>query len=244
MSNFTEETRIRDQEIAENIAHVRERIARAAEVAGRDVNAITLCAVTKTRPVADVLSVVRAGVYDIGENYVQEAREKVPAVRAALPEETPLNCHLIGHLQTNKVKYAIEFAQIIHSVDSEDLLQAIAKRVQKLYNGETKLKVLIEVNLSGGEMRSGISPETTLELVQRATEMPEITLCGLMGMAPPVSHSEQARPYFARLRQLFETLPSANRHLLSMGMSGDFEAAIAEGATLVRIGTAIFGARG
>jgi len=243
MTDIPPETSTRKRQIAENIAQVRERIARVATAAGRKENDITLCAVTKTRPVADVLAAVAAGVQDIGENYVQEAREKIPAVRAALSPETPLRCHLIGHLQTNKVKYVIEFAQVIHSVDSEDLLQEIAKRVQKLYNVATRISVLIEVNLTGDPGRAGIVPEETPDLVARANAIPMIALSGLMGMAPPVAHPDDARPYFARLKRLFDALPSENRQILSMGMSGDFEAAITEGATLIRVGTAIFGQR-
>lgn len=247
--DFPEEKR-RTREISDNIARLRERITAAALQAGRGENAVTLCAVTKTRPVSDCLAAVAAGVADLGENYVQEAREKIPAVRALLPESFSLICHLIGNLQTNKIKYAVHFADIFETVDSKECLQGIAKSMQKLYNGENpampgsgSARVLIEVNLAGGDGRAGVSPDAALDLALSAREMPGIQLSGFMGIAPPTSTGDEARPYFARLKGLFDALPSENRQILSMGMSGDFEAAIREGATLVRIGTAIFGAR-
>ncbi len=244
------ETDERAREISDNVARVREQIARATERSGREENAVTLCAVTKTRPVRDCLAAVQAGIQDVGENYVQEAREKIPALRSLLPDNVSLKCHLIGHLQTNKIKYAVRFADIFQTVDSEECLQGIAKSTQKLYNDANivtgnfqQARVLIEINLSGDAGRAGVSPEHALDLVGQAQKMQGVALCGLMGMAPAVENSDAARPYFARLKTLFDALPSANRQILSMGMSGDFQAAIQEGATLVRIGTAIFGAR-
>ena len=250
MQNTLDATNSRSREIADNIARIREQIAHAAASAGREENAVTLCAVTKTRPVSDCLAAVSAGVHDLGENYVQEAREKIPAVRAALPSDAAITCHLIGHLQTNKIKYAVQFADIFQTVDSEECLQGIAKSAQKLYNvatieraGFQTTRVLVEVNLSGSGARAGISPESALEFALKAREIPGITLNGFMGMAPYTENGNDARPYFARLKKLFDALPTENRRILSMGMSGDFQAAIQEGATLVRIGTAIFGRR-
>lgn len=250
MTDVSVQTDRRAREIFDNVQRVRERIAIAAASVGREENAITLCAVTKTRPVSDCLAVLSAGVSDIGENYVQEAREKIPALRAATPAYNSFNSHLIGHLQTNKIKYAVHFTDVFQTVDSEECLQGIAKSVQKLYNGENiseasfqKARVLIEVNLAESESRAGVSWNAAMEFALRARETPGISLDGLMGMAPSVETPDDARDYFARLKQLFDALPAENRRILSMGMSGDFQAAIQEGATLVRIGTAIFGAR-
>lgn len=250
MTDIFDETDHRAREIFDNIERVREQIAVAAESVGRKQNDITLCAVTKTRPVSDCLAAIAACVTDLGENYVQEAREKIPAVRAALPGNKPFKCHLIGHLQTNKIKYAIQFTNVFQTVDSEECLQGIAKSAQKLYNVATideasfqTAQVLIEVNLAGSAIRAGFSPESALEFALKARETPGIHLCGFMGMAPYTENSDAAKPYFAQLKKLFDALPAENRQILSMGMSGDFQAAIQEGATLVRIGTAIFGRR-
>ncbi|MBC8140245.1 MAG: YggS family pyridoxal phosphate-dependent enzyme [Armatimonadetes bacterium] len=244
--NLTE----RNREIADNIARVRERIAGALHRAGREQNAVTLCAVTKTRPVSDCLAAIAAGVSDLGENYVQEAREKIPAVRAALPSHQSLTCHLVGRLQTNKIKYAVHFADVFQTVDSIECLRGIAKEAQKLYNvatitngGFQTVQILVEINLAGSEGRAGIAPETAIDFAEIARETPGIALCGYMGMAPATQSADEARPYFASLKKLWDELPPENRRILSMGMSGDYEAAIAEGATLVRIGTALFGAR-
>jgi pyridoxal phosphate enzyme (YggS family) len=241
----------RASEISDNIQRLREQIAGAADRAGREKNAITLCAVTKTRPLSDCLAAVSAGVTNLGENYVQEAREKIPAIRAALPTDRSITCHLIGHLQTNKIKYAVPFTNLFQTVDSEECLQGIAKSAQKLYNvatidqaGIQTAQVLVEVNLAGSEGRAGVSPESAVEFALKARDTPGVTLLGFMGMAPYTENGDEARPYFARLKKLFDALPVENRQILSMGMSGDFEAAIREGATLVRIGTAIFGRRG
>ncbi|MBC7806198.1 MAG: YggS family pyridoxal phosphate-dependent enzyme [Akkermansiaceae bacterium] len=250
MTDMFDVTEQRAREISDNIRRVREQIAVAAERAGQQENAITLCAVTKTRPVSDCLAAVSAGVSNLGENYVQEAREKIPAIRAALPDRSPITCHLIGHLQTNKIKHAVHFTNVFQTVDSEECLQGIAKSIQKLYNGATTdqasfqtARVLIEVNLAGSESRAGIAPESAIEFALKAREIPGILLSGFMGMAPYVEKADEARPYFARLKKFFDALPTENRQILSMGMSGDFQAAIQEGATLVRIGTAIFGRR-
>lgn len=250
MTDTFDETEHRHREIFDNIQCVRERIAHAAATVGQKENAVTLCAVTKTRPVSDCLAAIAAGVTDLGENYVQEAREKIPALRAALADDARFHCHLIGHLQTNKIKYAVQFTDIFQTVDSEECLQGIAKSMQKLYNvannntaGFQPARILIEVNLAGSEARAGVSPESAIEFALKARETPGVTLNGLMGMAPTVDTPDQARPYFARLKKLFDGLPVENRQILSMGMSGDFQAAIQEGATLVRIGTAIFGVR-
>ena len=240
----------RAREIRDSVLRAHESIADALRRAGRPDDSITLCAVTKTRPVSDCLAAIAAGVSDIGENYVQEAREKVPQVRAALSPGQAVTCHLIGHLQTNKIKDAVGFTDIFQTVDSMKQVNAIANFTQKLYNAATignprfqTARVLIEINIADSDNRAGIAPDAALDFVAQVIETPGIVVCGLMGMAPIVGIPDAARPYFARLKQLFDALPVENRQILSMGMSGDYEAAIAEGATLVRLGTALFGAR-
>jgi hypothetical protein len=233
-------------EIADRIASVRERIAQAAARSGRPPEAIRLVAVTKTVEAARISQAVRAGVTDLGENYVQEARTKSSEVATALlaahSEPPPLIWHLIGHLQRNKAKYCADLFSLIHSVDNYQLAQELGKQAAK--HGKTQ-PILIEVNLAGLPERAGVAPNDTLALAERVAQVPHLAVRGLMGMAPFSSSDdpEQARPHFARLRGLWDCLPADCRHTLSMGMSGDFEIAIEEGATLVRVGTALFGQR-
>jgi pyridoxal phosphate enzyme (YggS family) len=226
--------------IAERVRVVRARIANAAAGANRQADAVRLVAVTKTVSAARVAAVVAAGVTDVGENYVQEARAKIPEVNALTNTESVW--HLIGHLQRNKAKYCVGLFSLIHSVDNYQLAQEMGRQATK--QGKTQA-VLVEVNLAEQPERSGVRPDDALALCERIMGVPGLELRGLMGMAPYFQENapQRARPFFARLRDLFEQLGSANRQTLSMGMSGDFEAAIAEGATLVRIGTALFGQR-
>lgn len=219
---------------ADNIARVRERIARAAERAGRDPATITLVAVSKTVEPAHIREALEAGIRDLGENYYQEARDKQPLFG---PEA---RWHFIGHLQTNKAKYVAGRFFLVQSVDSEALALELGKRAQA---AGTTQAVLIEVKLDPAATKFGAEPDAALELAARVAETPGLRLRGLMGMAPFGDDPEQARPHFARLRGLYGQLPAEHRQILSMGMTADFEAAIAEGATLVRIGTAIFGTR-
>jgi PLP dependent protein len=221
--------------IAENIARVRDRIVRAAEKSGRDPSGITLVAVTKTVNVERIGEAVQAGVTDLGENYYQEARDKLPLFG---PE---VRWHFIGHLQTNKAKYVAGRFPLVQSVDSEALAQELGRRAVQAGGVQD---VLIEVKLDPVTTKFGVEPERALDLAARVAEIPGVGLKGLMGMAPFSENPDSARPFFRTLHGLFAGLPATQRQVLSMGMTGDFETAIEEGATLVRIGTAIFGSRG
>ncbi len=221
-------------DIARNVAEVRERIARACARAGRNPEEIILIAVSKTVDVARIQQAIFAGIDHFGENYYQEAREKIPAIHA------PVQWHFIGHLQKNKARGVVPLFEWIHTVDDLELAQEIDRRAQAVGKQQ---RVLIEVNIAREPQKYGVAPEEALSLAERIAQLPNVRLEGFMGMAPIVERAEQARPYFAELRRLFEQLPKANRVHLSMGMTQDFEVAIEEGATMVRIGTAIFGAR-
>jgi hypothetical protein len=221
--------------VAENVIGVRERILRAAEKAGRRGEEVRLVAVTKTRPPETVREVLAAGVEELGENYVQEAEEKwaalgkVPAVR-----------HLIGHLQRNKAGKAAALFDMVQTVDSLALAEALGRRAGLL--GRT-LDVLIEVNLSGEATKFGVAPEEALDLAAEVAAVPHLRLQGFMGMGPLGADERTVAQSFRRGRALFEKLPGEHRRVLSMGMTGDFELAIAEGSTMVRVGTGLFGAR-
>lgn len=220
--------------IADNVAHVQERIAQAAERAGRDPAGITLVAVSKMVEPARIREAVEAGIRDLGENYYQEAREKMTLLG---PD---IRWHFIGHLQTNKAKHVVGRFALVHSVDSEVLARELGRRAQA---AGIVQPVLIEVKLDPATTKFGVEPDAAWSLVERVAQTSGLQLCGLMGMAPWGEKAEAARPHFARLRGLFERLPAECRQTLSMGMTADFEVAIEEGATLVRIGTAIFGRR-
>jgi pyridoxal phosphate enzyme (YggS family) len=226
--------------IAERLSAVRARIRAAATAAGRSVGEIRLVAASKTFPPPAVRDAVAAGVSDIGENYIQEARDKY----AALPG-LPATWHFIGHLQTNKAKYAVRMFDLIHTVDSYRLALELDRCAQKINKIQA---VLIQVNVAGEASKSGVTPEEALPLIRRAAELEHLAVRGLMTMPPYFNAPEKVRPFFAALRRLrdriaAEQLEPIGLPELSMGMTGDFEAAIAEGATLVRIGTAIFGER-
>lgn len=223
-------------EITERIFHIRERIAVAAGRAGRSPQEITLVGVSKRHPASAVRAAWAAGVREFGENYVQEARQK----RAELTDLPELRWHLIGGLQSNKARPAVSLFDMVQTVDRLSLAQALSREAERQ---EKKLAVLVEVSLTGNAARAGVTETDALELCEQVAALPHLQLEGMMGMAPLGDSSEQARPHFARLRQLFERLPGESQKVLSMGMSGDFEAAITEGATLVRIGTALFGER-
>ncbi|MBI5880236.1 MAG: YggS family pyridoxal phosphate-dependent enzyme [Chloroflexi bacterium] len=230
--------------IAENAAHVREWIADAAARAGRAPGSVALVAVSKTVPAAAIVEAYAAGLRDFGENRVQEAVEKYETLAVQMPDA---RWHLIGHLQRNKVKDAIACASMIHSIDSLRLAEALEARCAA---AGRVLPVLIEVNAGEEASKSGYRPSASLDLLYREAAqiaaLPHLRLDGLMTVAPFAPDPEAARPVFARVRALRDDLAARlGRPLpqLSMGMSGDFRAAIAEGATLVRIGTAIFGER-
>ncbi len=221
--------------IAENLRSVRDRIEQAARKAGRNGSDVTLVTVTKTRSVAETREAVAAGATELGENYVQEAEAKFCELGRAA------RWHMIGHLQSNKARHAVEVFDLIHSVDGEGLAREIGRRAELL--GKT-IDALVEVRISGEATKSGVAPEDALGLVERISGIEGIRVCGLMGMAPFVSDPEETRPYFDKLRELWDKLPDEQRLYLSMGMTQDFEVAIEEGSNMVRIGTAIFGPRG
>ncbi len=225
--------------LAQNLARVREEIARAARQAGRQPQSVRLVAVSKTKPAQMVIQALAAGQTLFGENYVQEASQKIPQVTG---EAT---WHFIGHLQSNKAKTAARLFDVIQTVDRLKLARALDRHARE--QGKT-LGVLLQVNLAREPQKSGCSEEEAPALAQAVAQMPGLKLMGLMTMPPFFDDPERARPYFAGLRRLAQRLqtdlPPGAMDELSMGMSGDFAAAIAEGATLVRVGTAIFGARG
>jgi len=214
---------------------LRRRIAEAAERAGRRPDEITLIAVSKTFPAEAIRTAYRAGLRDFGENYVQEFEAKT----AALEELPGARFHLIGHLQSNKARRAVQLFDSIQTVDSLRLARRLEEAVASS-RPERKLPVMIEVKLSPEESKAGVTPEQLSELVEALRACPHLQLTGLMTMPPYSEHAEDSRPYFRRLRALAQLyrLPQ-----LSMGMSHDFEVAIEEGATHVRIGTALFGRR-
>lgn len=220
--------------IVENLTAVRERIARAAGQSGRSEDEVTLVVVTKMIDVPRIHEAIAAGATDLGENYVQEAVSKWQAIGSAV------RWHFIGHLQRNKAKQAVRMFATIQSVDNLPLAEEIGRRV--VAQGGA-MDVLIEVNISGETAKYGVSPEDALLFADSVAEVRGIRMQGFMGMAPFVSDPEEARPYFARLKELWDKLPEEQRRWLSMGMSHDFEAAIEEGSNMVRIGTAIFGPR-
>jgi len=217
-------------EIAENAARVCEKIAAAAKSAGRSPEDITLVAVSKRQTAAAAAEALTAGLTQLGENYVQEAADKRALVTGGA-------WHLIGHLQSNKAKLAVTLFDLIQSVDSLKLAREIGRQAQAI--GKTQA-VLLQVHLGDEETKTGVPPEAVLDTVGALTEIKGLDLRGLMGV-PPLG--TDPRPFFVQARTLFEQMPPANRQTLSLGMSGDYEAAIEEGATLVRVGTALFGAR-
>jgi pyridoxal phosphate enzyme (YggS family) len=226
--------------VKERLEQIRKRIADAAIACGRDPDSVRLVAVSKTMDAERVARAIDAGADILGENYIQEARDKFNALY-----DRPVVWHFIGHLQSNKAKYAVRMFDLIHSVDSFKLAGALDKEARK--NGKMQ-DILVQVNISREETKSGIGETEALELVTRIAGLENIRVKGLMTMPPFFDAPEQARPYFHQLallrdRMVAANIPGVNMDELSMGMTGDFEVAIAEGATLVRIGTAIFGAR-
>ncbi|MEW6522523.1 MAG: YggS family pyridoxal phosphate-dependent enzyme [Bacillota bacterium] len=224
--------------IRQNLDVLGERMARAAGRAGRSLHDITVVAVTKEVPVPRILEAVECGVTDLGENRVQEARGKVCRV-------TGVRWHMIGHLQSNKARPALEMFDLIHSLDRPSLLEALSRHAQRL--GKVA-RVLVQVNTSRESAKSGVDPDRAAEFVVTAGTTPGILVEGLMTIGPLEGGPAAARLGFATLRELARELeaarlPGVSMRYLSMGMSADFEVAIEEGANLVRIGTAIFGHR-
>jgi len=229
--------------IAENISHVHDRIAVAARRAGRNPQEIALLAVSKTFPAGHIRQAYEAGMRIFGENRVQEFATKAEAVR----ELREAQWHMIGHLQTNKAAKAVELFSAVDSVDSLKLAEKLNVAAQKIGK---KLAVLIELNLGGEEAKSGIAPDKPEleQILQSAPQLEHMAIDGLMTIPPFTEDPQQARPYFRKLRELrdklaLRKLPGVSMDTLSMGMSHDFEVAIEEGSTYVRVGTAIFGER-
>ena len=225
--------------IAENLKTVKDKIAQAALRAGRNPQDVQLVAVSKTVSGEPIKQAIEAGVTILGESYIQEARKKIGELGKAVRWD------FIGHLQSNKVSYAIDLFEVIHSIDRLSLAQALSTRAAKK---RKTLRVLVQVNISGEGAKSGIDTGRVNALVSHIASLPNLTLEGLMTMPPYFTDPEKARPYFVALRKLRDTLMAEQGNRidlkeLSMGMSGDFEVAVEEGATLVRVGTAIFGER-
>lgn len=229
------------EELRERLKGVRERISQSAIRSGRDAEDVTLVAVSKTHPPEVISRAVRAGVTDLGENRVQEAEGKIQELGRTLAR-----WHLIGHLQSNKARRAVSLFDLIHSLDSMEL----AQRLNRFCVEERRdlLPVMIQVDLGGEETKSGASEDELPELVDAVTSCEHLRLAGLMTLPPFFEDVELVRPFFRRLRELRDRLKARGafneeRGELSMGMSHDFQIAIEEGATIVRVGTAIFGER-
>lgn len=226
------------EKLRQNLESVRERICRASEKAGRKPGQVRLIAVSKTKPAEMVQGLLELGHFEFGENYAQEFRDKAAAIK-----DPRVVWHFIGSLQRNKVKYLAGKAALIHSIDSAGLIEEIDKRT---VSQGIKVSVLLEVKLSAEDTKTGINPDSLVSLAELCLARPGVELKGLMTMAPYFDDPESSRPYYARLRGIKEDLEKRlNLTLpeLSMGMSGDFETAVSEGATMVRVGTAIFGER-
>ena len=225
--------------VVENMAEVERKVCEACARAGRSRGEVTLIAVSKTKPVSMIEELLPGGTVDFGENKVQELVDKYEK----LPKD--IHWHLIGHLQRNKVKYIVDKACLIHSVDSLRLAETISSEGAKR---DITVPVLIEVNVAGEETKFGVSPLETESLVREIAGLPYISIKGLMTIAPYVDDPEENRVHFAALRKLSVDIKNKNidnvsMDILSMGMTGDYEVAIEEGATMVRVGTGIFGAR-
>lgn len=226
--------------LKENLEEVEEKIAKACERAGRAREEVTLIAVSKTKPVEMLQEIYDEGIRDFGENKVQELTEKYEV----MPKD--MKWHMIGHLQRNKVKYIVDKVTLIHSVDSLRLAETISKEAEK--KGVT-VPILIEVNIAGEETKFGLSSkEEVISLTEQIAALPNLSVKGLMTVAPPAEDPEENRPFFREIRQLSVDITNKNidnvsMEILSMGMTNDYTVAIEEGATMIRVGTGIFGAR-
>jgi pyridoxal phosphate enzyme (YggS family) len=225
--------------IRENIKRIKENIAGAALRVQRNPSDVRLMGVTKTVDDLRIIEAIEGGIDIIGENYVQEGKRKIEKMGKTL------EWHMIGHLQTNKAKYAVRLFDMVHSVDRLKLARELDKRSGA---AGVKTNILVEVNVSGEETKSGVRQEDALALVEKISVLENISVRGLMTMPPWFDNAEDARPYFIALRETRDRIIEANipgvvMKELSMGMSGDYEVAVEEGATIVRVGTAIFGER-
>jgi len=223
---------------ARNLEAIRQRIARAAGRAGRAPASVTLVGIGKTMPVETIRAAVEAGLADLGENRVQEARDKAPRLPASI------RWHLVGHLQTNKVNQAAKLFQVIHAIDSADLLRRVNQAAER---EGLSIDALVQVDLAGEPTKHGVEEERLDEVLEAASGCARVSVRGLMILPPHDPDPEKSRPWFRRLRQIGERAAARHSRLrldqLSMGMSEDFEVAIEEGATLVRIGRGLFGER-
>ncbi len=228
------------QSIEQRLAHIRNEIRTAALACGRNPETIELVAVSKRKSSHTVAAAIKAGVTLLGENYIQEAVDKIDTIG-----NSPATWHFIGHLQTNKARFAVKYFDLIHTVDSLKLAREINKQAGKINKRQA---ILLQVNIADEASKSGTTASQALALARDIAGLEHIHLAGLMGMPPFFDDPEGARPYFKALAALLDTIRAENipgidlKHL-SMGMSGDFKVAIEEGSTMVRIGTAIFGSR-
>lgn len=226
--------------LIEKILNINDRIKKAAISCGREPASVSLVSVSKTIAADKVRASIKAGVTILGENYIQEAREKINTLASY-----PVSWHFIGHLQTNKAKYAVRLFDLIHTVDTHKLALALNKQAKKINKIQD---ILIQVSLGQESSKSGVYAQDTLKLIKTISSLENLSIKGLMTIPPFFNNPEKARSYFSALCELRnnikkEGLPNISMDELSMGMTGDFEVAIEEGATLVRIGTAIFGKR-
>ena len=225
--------------VTDNYKYIKQQVIETAKACGRNPDDITLIAVSKTKPLSDIEELVQFGVSDFGENKVQELCDKYENI------SQPVHFHLIGHLQTNKVKYVVDKACLIHSVDSLKLANEIQKEAAKK---EIISQILVEVNVAEEESKFGLHLNDVIPFVEKVASLPNIHVNGLMTIAPFVENPEENRNYFRSLKQLSLDIISKNidnidMNVLSMGMTNDYKVAIEEGATMVRVGTAIFGTR-
>ena len=225
--------------IEENLKTVEENISASCKKSGRDRSEVTLIAVSKTKPVSDIRRAMACGITVFGENKVQEIKDKTEEIKE------PLSWHMIGHLQANKVKYLPGRVCMIHSVDNVKLAAEIEKQFAKT---DEVIDVLIEVNMAQEESKFGLSAEEVPDFVKEISQYPHLNIRGLMTIAPYTEDAESNRVYFKGLRELKDrinemNIPGVNMDTLSMGMTGDYQVAIEEGATFVRVGTGIFGER-
>ena len=225
--------------VAENLKTIRERVDAACERAGRRPEEVALIAVSKTKPLSMLQEAYEAGARDFGENKVQEILEKYPE----MPEDARF--HMIGNLQTNKVKQVVGKAVLIHSVDSLHLAEKIEQEAAKR---DLTADILLEVNVAREESKFGLMLEEVIPLLEEVKNLPHVRVRGLMTIAPNVENPEENRKHFKKLYQLYVDIKSKNidngtMSVLSMGMTGDFEVAVEEGATMIRVGTGIFGSR-
>ncbi len=226
-------------DVAGNCARIREQVAQAARRAGRDPQTVRIIAASKTRPVELIERAIEAGMTDIGENYVQEAADKIGRISA------PVSWHMIGHLQRNKAGRAVELFDVIHTLDSVALADALARHGERCGH---VVRVLVEIEMGGEATKHGVDPDEVERLIAALADRRWLLVDGLMAIPPPGQSPEDSRPYFRRLRELRDRLrvtapPNCPLRELSMGMTDDFTVAIEEDATMVRIGRAIFGER-